>query len=339
MKHFPRSLLLGAVILASSSLPAASAELLFTAAAFTKAQKNSSIPTDAGIFVLHPDKGWMPFGPKIQSVASASVDPSNYSRIFLACGNGIVRSLDAGKTWRLVTDWRVSDVTAIVIDPTNGQNIYAATGWGIVRSRDGGESWQSIDQGLPEQFSRTITLDPTNPQRLLVGTSGGLFVSPNGGDSWQQIKDVPTVHVLRLRHGIAQPNVWLAVTEGRGAWLSTNSGKSWTATAPAVAQANVYAAAVDPTNAQNLAVGGWTTGVHASTDGGRTWHHSAADLPSENVLTLTYDPGHTGRLWVGTFEEGTAWTEDAGKTWQNGGLEGSLTNDLGFLPLTPVARN
>jgi hypothetical protein len=56
------------------------------------------------------------------------------------------------------------------------------------------------------------------------------------------------------------------------------------------------------------------------------------------VLTLAYDPNHPGRLWTGTFEEGTAWTDDAGKTWQDGGLDGSLTNDLGFLPLQPIAR-
>jgi len=337
MKPTQRILILGALVLNSFSLPAQPPELLFTAAAFTKAQKNSSIPTDAGIFVRDPEKGWMPFGPKIQQVASASVDPSDPSRIFLACGNGIVRSLDAGKTWRLVTDWRVSDVTAIVIDPTNGQTVYAASGWGIVRSPDGGESWDSVDQGLPEQFSRTIAIDPQNPRRLFVGTAGGLFVSDNGADSWQRVTDVPAVHVLRLRHGVKQPKVWLAVTEGRGAWRSTDSGNSWHPTAPAVAAANVYACAVDPSNARNLAIGGWGTGVYTSSDGGKSWHHRPTGLPSQNVLTLTYDPS-SGHLWVGTFEEGTAWSDDAGTTWNGGGLEGSLTNDLGFLPLTPVDR-
>jgi ligand-binding sensor domain-containing protein len=334
--RIPALLCIFAIGLAVTS--AAPTPILFTAAAFTKAQKNSSIPTDAGIFVRDPVLGWMPFGPKIQSVASAAVDPSDASRIFLACGNGIVRSLDSGATWRLVTDWRISDVTAIVINPTDGQTIYAASGWGLARSQDGGETWQSIDHGLTEKFSRTIMIDPANPQRLLVGTAGGLFVSTDGADTWQRIESVPATHVLRLRHGEQQPQVWLAVTEGRGAWLSNDSGHAWAPTAPAVAEANLYAAAVDPTNAQNLAVGGWNTGVHTSIDGGKTWQHRPVGLPSENVLTLAYDPSHEGRLWVGTFEEGTAWTDDAGQTWHDGGLDGSLTNDLGFLPLVPVAR-
>ena len=312
--------------------------VLFTAAAFTKAQKNSSIPTDAGIFVHLPDKGWTPYGPKIQQVASASVDPSDPSRVYLACGNGIVRSIDGGKSWRMVTDWRVSDVTAIVIDPTNGQNIYAASGWGLVRSQDGGETWEGIDQGIDERFSKTIALDPKNPRRLLAGTAGGLFESTNRGNKWHRIKAVPAAHVLRLRHGNAKSGVWLAVTEGHSAWLSTNAGKSWQQAALDAGDANLYACAVDPTNADNLAIGGWEVGVFTSTDGGKSWQHRAAGLPSPNVLTLTYDPNDPGKLWAASFEEGTVWSKDAGATWQDGGLDGALTNDLGFLTLATDTR-
>ena len=76
MNQFRSFSLLGSFAIACSLVAAQPPELLFTAAAFTKAQKNSSIPTDAGIFVRDPKLGWMPFGPKIQSVASASVDLS-----------------------------------------------------------------------------------------------------------------------------------------------------------------------------------------------------------------------------------------------------------------------
>jgi photosystem II stability/assembly factor-like uncharacterized protein len=319
-------------------LTAEPASVLFTAAAFTKAQRNSSIPTDAGIFIRLPDQGWVPYGPKIQQVSSAAVDPADASRVFLACGNGVVRSLDGGKTWRQVTGWRESDITAIVIDPTDGQKVYASTGWGLIRSLDGGDSWTSIDEGLTEKFSRTIVLDAANPARLLAGTAGGLFVTENRGDTWQQVKGVPSAHVLRLRRGIDQPDTWLAVTEGQGAWLSTDDGESWQLTAPDVASANLYACAVDPHDARHLAIGGWDIGVWTSTDGGQSWQNRAEGLPSPNVLTLTFDPHHPGRVWAASFEEGTVFSDDSGKTWQDGGLDGSLTNDLGFLPLVSVER-
>ena len=96
--------------------------------------------------------------------------------------------------------------------------------------------------------------------------------------------------------------------------------------------------AVDPTNADNLAIGGWEVGVFTSTDGGKSWQHRAAGLPSPNVLTLTYDPNDPGKLWAASFEEGTVWSKDAGATWQDGGLDGALTNDLGFLTLATDTR-
>ncbi len=314
------------------------ASVLFTAAAFTKAQRNSSIPTDAGIFVRLPDQGWVPYGPKIQQVNSAAVDPSNPDRVFLACGNGVVRSLDGGATWRMVTGWRESDITVVQIDPTNGQRIYAASGWGIVRSFNGGESWTHVNNGLGERFVRTMLLDQQQPNRLLAGTTSGLFITESWGDRWKRVTDVPDVNILRIRRGESDPGTWLVVTEGRGAFLSTDDGKTWNATAPAAAEANVYACAVDPHDAGRLAIGGWAIGVWVSTDGGASWTQRAEGLPSPNVLTLTFDPHQTGRLWAASFEEGVAFSDDSGATWQDGGLDGALTNDLGFLPLKPAAR-
>ncbi len=335
MKRFA-SLLATATL--AVGLTAEPTSVLFTAAAFTKAQRNSSIPTDAGIFVRLPDDGWVPYGPKIQQVSSAAVDPADASRVFLACGNGIVRSTDGGDSWRLVTGWRESDVTALVIDPTDGQKVYASSGWGLLRSLDGGDSWTSIDDGLSERFSRTIVMDEANPARLLAGTAGGLFVTTDRGDWWHQVKGVPSAHVLRLRRGVDQPNTWLAVTEGQGAWLSTDDGNAWKLTAPEVASANLYACAIDPHDANHLAVGGWGVGVWTSTDGGASWQNRADGLPSPNVLTLTYDPHHPGRVWAASFEEGLVFSDNDGATWQDGGLDGSLTNDLGFLPLTVTPR-
>ncbi len=333
---FARFALVFGSVCADLSLAAAPATKLFTAAAFTKAQQNSSIPTDAGIFVRDEAGVWSSFGPKIQAVNSATVDPTNPARIFLACGNGIVRSLDRGQTWRMVTGWRISDVYEIAIDPTAPERVYAATGWGPWRSIDGGETWTFVDAGLPEHFTRSFALDPQDPSRLFLGNAAGLFVSTDGADSWQRVPAVPDRNILRVRHGAPGSGVWLVGTEGDGAWLSTDDGRTWTQTAPAIATANTYAVAVDPADARTLAVGGWDVGVWVSRDGGVTWSQLDRSLPSPNVLTLAFDPAKPGRLWTGTFEEGIVFTDlSAGPdpVWQDGGVDGALTNDLGFLPL------
>src|SRR5690606_1554881 len=121
----PRLIGAGAVaFLLSVATPARAADTepesyLFAAAAFTKAQKDSSIPTDAGTFVRSPDGQWHSFGPKIQQVGSATVAPSDPSHIHLATGSGIMRSRDAGNTWRQVTGWEISDVLVVAVDPTD----------------------------------------------------------------------------------------------------------------------------------------------------------------------------------------------------------------------------
>lgn len=308
---------------------------LFAAAAMTKAQKNSSVPTDAGIFLLNDVGEWVGFGPKIQAVNSASQDPSDPTTFFLACGNGIVRSLDSGDTWRLVTGWEISDATAIAIDPEDGRRVYAATGWGLWRSEDRGDTWFPANEGLTETFSKTILVDTEQTNRILAGTAGGLFVSSDRAVSWTRILDVPPSNILRLRRGARDPSTWLAVTEGHGAWLSTDDADTWTATAPDLANANLYGAAVDPLDSNHLAVGGWGVGAWVSADGGRTWQDRRDGLPSPNILSLAFDPEVQGRIWVSSFEEGTVYSDDLGQTWIDGGLIGAYVIDTGFLAIEP----
>jgi len=332
---FLSTLFLSAAVIAPAALSAAENSILFAAASFTKEQKNSPVPTDAGLFLRLDTGEWEPYGPKIQAVISASVDPSNPDHIFLACGNGIVRTTDGGEFWKLVTGWEISDVAAIAVDPTNGRNVYAATGWGLWRSVDGGDTWISSATGSTETLSRTIVLDQRDPDRLLAGTAGGLFVSSDRAVTWKRITDVPPTNILRLRRGVSSPEIWLAVTEGHGAWLSTDNGESWIQTATDLVYANLYGAAVDPSDAGNLAVSGWAIGVWISTDGGSTWVDRSAGLPSPNVFALAYDPDHPGRLFGSCFEEGTIYTDDAGESWEDGGLYGAYVSDLGFVPIHP----
>ncbi len=306
---------------------------LFVAMIMTKAQQASSIPTDSGVLMYDQESNrWKRLGPKIQMISSATVDPADPNTIFLACGNGIVRSKDAGETWRLVTGWRESDVLQIAIDPTDSNLVYAATAWGVILSTDGGDSWKASNQGLPEYFSKGIVIDHRDTSRLLLATTTGLFESNNHGANWKRVPSFPEVAALRLRRSEQNPDFWIAGTEGQGVWISKDDGKSWTATAPSLNKANVYGVAVDPHNSTNLAGGGWTSGVHLTTDGGKTWRSVSKNLPSQNITSVVFDTSVSGRLWASTFEEGTFYTDDNGTNWTNAQLDGAYVFDLGFLP-------
>lgn len=307
---------------------------IFAALAMTKAQESSPIPTDSGVFIYDAaSDDWHRTGPVIQAINSIATDPSDPDRIFLACGNGIVRSLDGGETWRMTSGWRESDFTKIAVDPVDGANVYAASVWGVSVSRDGGASWKPANKGLAEKYSRTIIVDERKPKRLLLGTADGIYQSIDGANTWKPIRTSPKLTILRIARSEADPDLWIAGTEGQGVYLSTNDGKTWTKTAPALGSNNIYAVAVDPFNASNMAAAGWGTGVWVSNDGGETWQDRGDGLPSQNVTSMTFDPKDEDRLWVSTFEEGTVYSDRLGEQWQSGGLMGAYVFDLGTIPV------
>ncbi len=305
---------------------------MYAAVAMTKAQKNSSTPTDSGIYQRQIDGSWETFGPRVLGIYSLAEQPGSKGRVLLvAAADGILRTTNAGKTWRLTTGWDVIDVRTFAFNPANPNEVYASTCWGPLRSIDGGATWQHAQAGLNLLYAQSIIADSQTPGRVLLGTEDGIYLSTNGAKTWART-DSPPATALRLVQGSIDPNILLAGTQGRGAWISRDAGDTWTQVDAGSAKANLYAATLDPNNADQMAVGGWGVGVRVSVDGGVTWEDRSIGLPVKNVFVLSFDPDVVGRLWVSTFEEGFFFSDDQGKTWQDGGLYGSLGFDIILVP-------
>lgn len=335
----PVHFLLGFAVLAvtaSAALPAPSpGHRFYAAVAMTKAQKNSSTPADSGLYVRTAGGTWEYFGPRVLGISSLAVQPGSDGRVMLiASGDGILRSADGGKSWRLTTGWDVMDVRTFAFNPANPAEAYASTCWGPLRSTDGGATWSHANAGLNLLYCQTIVADEQTPGRVLVGTEDGIYVSHDGAKTWART-DSPPATALRISQSAADPKLLLAGTQGRGAWISHDAGESWAPTDPASADANLYATALDPRDAAHMAVGGWGTGVRVSSDGGKSWTDRSAGLPVKNIFVLAFDPDHSNRLWVSTFEEGAFFSDDLGATWQDGGLYGAYGFDFVFVPVTP----
>ena len=133
-------------------------------------------------------KTWTQLGWKhVKCYSVDIVEKSNGRIIYEACGNGVLRSIDSGVNWRMVTDWRITEVMDIAVDQEEPNNIYIATPGAIWKSDDGGDNWYEADSDIPYPiFVSRIKIDPKNHLNIYAATESGLYQSGNGGTSWQR---------------------------------------------------------------------------------------------------------------------------------------------------------
>jgi len=149
----------------------------------------------------------------IGSLAVAASDPNivwagtgeSFIRSHISVGQGIYKSLDAGKTWSLMGLEKAGRIGRVEIDPRNPDVVLAcALGHaygpqpdrGVFRTTDGGKSWDKVLFVDENTGCSDLGVDPNNPRILFAGmwqieihtwgrTSGGpgsgLFKSTDGG--------------------------------------------------------------------------------------------------------------------------------------------------------------
>jgi hypothetical protein len=131
-------------------------------------------------------KTWNHLGWKHGKTYSVRVPKyGNGKTIFLARGDGLLRSTDAGSTWRMLTDWRqteVTDVGALEADPAF---LIITTPNGMWRSQDSGKTWMKLTKGVESLFVSRIEFHPKFPNRMAAATEKGLFTSNDRGESWR----------------------------------------------------------------------------------------------------------------------------------------------------------
>ncbi len=276
------------------------------------------------------DTTWAHIGWNIPRVSALAIDKGNPNTIFLACGNGVLRSLDGGSSWKIVTGWDFTEAQGIAIDQGNPSDVYAASAYGIWRTEDGGETWIESNVGFEKTYTQNVAVDKVTRGRVLAATDGGVYESQRAAE-WRRVSD--DVPIQDLHQSDADPTLWIAATRGSGVLLSTDAGSTWEKVKDKrVRGKHIFAAVLDPTDVNRMAAGGWKTGVLISTDGGRRWKKVTKGLPSQNVYEMVFDPSNPGRLYVATVEEGIFYTDDEGKTWSSAGMYGTLVFDMQFIP-------
>lgn len=143
--------------------------------------------------------------------------PSNPDDVFLATGEGLYRSVDAGANWDHITYRadRIGYPDVLFLDPRDETVIYlggagqAPRAWrkmsppssnaGLIRSEDNGKTWVELTHGLPKPVVGNIEAMTMyhweNEVAFFAGTATGeVYLSEDAGLSWQMIAgDLPPI--------------------------------------------------------------------------------------------------------------------------------------------------
>ncbi len=295
----------------------------------------SQIETLNGTFQLNPDGTWQHFGVNDTTISALAFDPRDRDRQYTATLNGLFFTHDGGNTWRMANDWTMTEGQDVVLDANAPDTLYLALTDGIAVSYDRGQTLVRKELGLPERgkYTQALAVDRTTVGRVFAATASGIYLTENHAGLWRQVLATPAT-VNDIEQSPHDPLRWLAVTDNRGAWESTDGGMTWSRIEAIPGEHALYSVAFDPTDSERLAIGSWTYGIWTSEDGGRNWLPRNDGLPSpQRVWTVGVHP-QTGRLYASVHGATVFFSDDFGQSWQPDPTleDGSLIKKFLYLP-------
>jgi len=285
----------------------------------------------SGLFRMLADGSWKHEGFNHPFIFAVDYDPALPSTIYMAAGNGLIRGLNYGRNWRILTGSDVTELRDVSVDRNSRGVIYFAHSHGIQMTRDGGAHWREIGASLHRRFTQAIRVDRRPGGMLVSGGEEGIFRSENQGQTWR-IAGAAGFQITRIEQSPHRPCEWLATTQGGGIFASHDCAETFENVGRAGVGATLYDIAWDPTNANRVAVAGWGPGAVFSNDAGRTWQSRNDGLPAPEAVSIAFDPVRSGRVYLSVHDDALYVSEDAGKHWSKEGLEGSVVNYMRFVP-------
>jgi len=260
-------------------------------------------------------------------------------------GDGVYKSMDAGKTWKHVGLENTRQIARIRINPRNPDLVYvAALGhvWapneerGLYRSKDGGKTWNKILTRGPKAGAIELVFDPTNANILYTAfwevyrkpwdlESGGpgtaILKSTDGGDTWTELTKNPglpkgVMGNIGLTVSAANPERVYALIEAEegGVFRSDDGGKTWTKVNEerklrqrAWYYGRIFADPKDPNKVYATNVG-----FFRSDDAGKSWN--SIRTPHGDNHDLWISPSDPSRMIEGN-DGGATISTNSGANW------------------------
>jgi photosystem II stability/assembly factor-like uncharacterized protein len=260
-------------------------------------------------------------------------------------GDGIYKSLDAGKTWQNMGLRATLHIGRIVIHPKNPEVVYAAALghlWGpnpergVYKTTDGGKTWNQVLKINADTGVSDIAMDPESPDTLYAaayerrrtpfgfnggGPDGGIYKTVDGGATWKKLtKGLPYENggdVGRIGLDIYRKdsNIVYAIVqhEKGGTYRSEDKGETWKKMGDTNPRPSYYSQVrIDPNNDLRI----WELGAQMfySEDGGKTFVTQRVRGIHGDFHAMWIDPADSSHVITGC-DGGIHWSYDNGRTW------------------------
>jgi len=261
-------------------------------------------------------------------------------------GDGLWKSIDAGKTWTLMGLKETRHIARVVVHPTNPDIVYVgALGHafgnnperGVFRSSDGGQTWSKVLFRNDSTGVSDLIMDPNDPNTLYAalwhayrrpwmmnsgGPGGGIFKTTDGGTTWREITSAPGLPrgiVGKIGLAVSAANsrrVWAIIeADSGGVYRSNDAGATWewinkdrNLRQRAWYYSKIYA---DPKDTN--VIYGLNVQFFKSTDGGRTFR-TQISVPHGDNHDMWIAPNDPMRM-VQANDGGANVSFNGGATW------------------------
>ena len=292
------------------------------------------------------------------SVGAIAIAGSNHNIIYtgmgevemrgnISFGDGVYKSIDAGKSWKHTGLTETNAIGTIVVHPQNPDLVYvAALGkiWGptpnkergLFRSKDGGKTWDKILYADDTTGCVDVKMDATNPAILYAsmwkawrtpyslssgGKGCGLYKSMDGGDTWKLISENPGMpkglkgKIICTVSPVNHNKLWAIVeNEQYGVYHSADGGDTWSRVSAMndLTQRPWYFSQLfaDTKSENTLYV--LNVRFFKSIDGGVTWNSVANNHGDNHDMWINPDNASN---WIMGDDGGPQITFDAGKNF------------------------
>ncbi len=290
----------------------------------------------------------------MMSIGAIAVGPADANLVWVGTGeannrqssswgDGVYKSVDAGRTWKNMGLKETRHIGRIVIDPSNPDTVYVAavghlwgsnTDRGVFKTTDGGQTWKQALYVDDKTGANDIALDPKNPkivfastyqrQRKAWGFNGGgpgsgIYRSTDGGTNWAKLtKGLPQGDKGRIGLDIFQGNtrVIYATVEAGGGRGSAGAPAGRAGAAGAAGARG--GAPPSRGGGEALSQGGGEGGVYRTTDGGESWERLTSLNPRPSYYSqIRVDPKDANRVYLLGSNRGFYVSDDGGRNFRD----------------------